>query len=106
MKVWRCGGRAAECPSIWEGTTARSGQSGKAPWWLRAHKHLLSTRCALDIDTEVWRKVLVPTLAELSLKGDTCKTHFYFRAGSVMRLWENRGAKQPLGNAALGALFA
>mgnify|MGYP006996557094 FL=1 len=56
-----------------------------------SHKHLLSTRCALDIYTEVWRKVLVPALAELSLKADTCKTHFYFRAGSVRRLRENRG---------------
>lgn len=58
---------------------------------LLTHKHLLSTRCALDIYTEVWRKVLVPALAELSLKADTCKTHFYFRAGSVRRLRENRG---------------
>lgn len=58
---------------------------------LLTQKHLLSTRYELDIYMEVWRKVLVPALAELSQKEDTCKRHFCFRAGSVMRLWENRG---------------
>lgn len=58
---------------------------------LLTHEHLLSTWFELDIYMEVWRKVLVPALVERSLKGDTCKRPFYFRAGSVMRLWENRG---------------